>query len=166
MIPIILFWSKPFDSKQLAIVNFLCFWKSLLMPGSTVHFFELTFKVLPLMNNCGPGIYNYISILPSKSIIIIHFKGLGFITWNYFFCFIVSYTKPNDSISWKKIISHSSLHYKSSLGLWCHHYQKLWIFITICWICFQSNWCCEMAPQPLRACTDLKQITKWSLSLW
>ena len=37
MIPIVLFWSKPFDSKHLAIVNFLCFSKSLLMPGSTVQ---------------------------------------------------------------------------------------------------------------------------------
>ena len=36
MIPISLIWSKPFDSKHLAIVNFLCFWKSLLMPGLTV----------------------------------------------------------------------------------------------------------------------------------
>ena len=36
MIPILFIWSKPFDSKHLAIVNFLCFSKSLLKPGSTV----------------------------------------------------------------------------------------------------------------------------------
>ena len=28
---------------------------------------EIIFKVLPLMNHFRPGMYNYISILPSKS---------------------------------------------------------------------------------------------------
>ena len=37
----LLFWSKTFDSKHLALVKFLCFWKSLLMPGSTAQDFSI-----------------------------------------------------------------------------------------------------------------------------
>ena len=53
MIPILLFWSKPFDSKHLAKVNFLCFLKSLLMLGSTViyKYFGLAFLSVPKVHN-------------------------------------------------------------------------------------------------------------------
>ena len=55
--PILLIVSKPFHSKILAVVNFLCFWKSLLMPGSTVNNLKLIDNFFLFQMNSVFGIF-------------------------------------------------------------------------------------------------------------